>query len=288
MLLGVKVILDSRINELRADCENCFGLCCVALPFAASADFPIDKEKGRPCPNLQSNFRCAIHKSLRQCGFKGCTVFGCFGAGQKVSQGTFGGVHWNEAKETATKMFDVLPIMHQLHEMLWYLKEALTFSESRLIHSDLRKLFIETEQLTNQSADFLLALDIPAHRARVNPLLLQTSEFVRTAQVSKKRKKRLNHRGADLMGVNLRGADLRTADFRGAYLIAADLRDTDLRKADFIGADFRDADIRGANLTGSIFLTQVQVNAAKGDAATKLPNLVSHPSHWSKNKKSDW
>jgi hypothetical protein len=23
---------------LQADCENCFGLCCVALPFAASAE----------------------------------------------------------------------------------------------------------------------------------------------------------------------------------------------------------------------------------------------------------
>lgn len=278
------MILDS--SELSADCENCFGLCCVALPFGASADFSVDKEKGRPCPNLQSEFRCGIHQSLRQRGFKGCTVFECFGAGQKVSQGTFGGVHWNEGTDTAKKMFDVLPIMLQLHEMLWYLKEALTFSESRSIHSDLHELFVETEQLTEQSADFLLALDIPAHRARVNPLLLQTSEFVRAAKISKKRKKRLNHRGADLMGVNLRGADLRTADFRGAYVIAADLRDTDLRKADFIGADFRDTDIRGADLTGSIFLTQVQVNAAKGDAATKLPNLVSRPSHWAENKKN--
>lgn len=54
------------------------------------------------------------------------------------------------------------------------------------------------------------------------------------------------------------------------------------------GVDLRTADFRGADLTGSIFLTQVQVNAVKGDAAPKLPNLVSHPSHWPKNKKSDW
>jgi uncharacterized protein YjbI with pentapeptide repeats len=54
-----------------------------------------------------------------------------------------------------------------------------------------------------------------------------------------------------------------------------------MRVADLIGADFRDADIRGADLTGSIFLTQAQINAAKGDAATKLPPLLIRPSHWS-------
>lgn len=69
--------------HLRADCENCFGLCCVALPFAATTDFAIDKEGGKPCPNLQNDFRCQIHRDLRQKGFRGCTVFDCLGAGQR-------------------------------------------------------------------------------------------------------------------------------------------------------------------------------------------------------------
>ena len=46
---------------LRADCGSCFGLCCVALAFAASADFAIDKAAGQPCPNLRADFRCGIH-----------------------------------------------------------------------------------------------------------------------------------------------------------------------------------------------------------------------------------
>ena len=50
--------------------------------------------------------------------------------------------------------------------------------------------------------------------------------------------------------------------------------------ADLIGADFRDADLSGADLTGSIFLTQAQVNAAKGGADTKLPPALSRPAHW--------
>ncbi|SDF52972.1 Pentapeptide repeat-containing protein [Fontibacillus panacisegetis] len=47
-----------------------------------------------------------------------------------------------------------------------------------------------------------------------------------------------------------------------------------LRRADFIGADFRDADVSGADLRDSIFLTQAQVNSAKGNKDTKLPGYL--------------
>lgn len=87
--------------ELRADCGQCFGLCCVALPFARSADFAIDKGAGEPCPNLESDFRCGIHTRLRRTGFTGCTVYDCFGAGQRVSQVTFGGVDWRSGSRSA-------------------------------------------------------------------------------------------------------------------------------------------------------------------------------------------
>ncbi|MDC2864398.1 pentapeptide repeat-containing protein [Bacillus sp. BP-3] len=281
----LNVKFDTSFNSLRADCEKCFGLCCVALPFAASADFAINKDGGTPCKNLQSDFRCSIHKNLRQQGFKGCTVFECFGAGQKVSQVTFGGIGWKESPETAKKMFDVFPIMQQLHEMLSYLTEALTLKATHPIHSELRRALEEMERLSQLSPDLLLELDVPSHRANVNDLLLKTSELVwiessRQSKGSKKRK-RINHRSANLMGANLKSADLKGANLRGAYLIAANLRDADLRDADLIGADLRDADLSGANLTNSIFLTQVQVNSAKGDTRTKLPHSLSRPAHWS-------
>lgn len=275
---------DSIRSNLRVDCENCFGLCCVALAFAASVDFAIDKDIGKACPNLEADFRCGIHKNLRHEGFKGCTVFDCFGAGQKVSQVTFGGVDWREDPDTAKKMFDVFPIMQQLHEMLWYLTEALTLKASQPIHEEISILLDETERLTGLSPDSLLELDVPAHRAAVNALLLKTSELVRTEshlhEKGSKKREKFDRRGADLIGSKLKGADIRGANLRGAYLIAADLRDADLRSADLIGADFRDADLSGADLTGSIFLTQVQINAAKGDAQTKLPDSLSRPAHW--------
>ncbi|AJS58676.1 pentapeptide repeat-containing protein [Paenibacillus sp. IHBB 10380] len=274
-------ISDRSRLSLQSECENCFGLCCAALPFAASVDFAIDKDAGQPCLNLQSDFRCGVHKNLRQLGFRGCTVYDCFGAGQKVSQDTFGGHNWRQAPESAKQMFEVFPIMRQLHELLWYLTEALTLQPARTIHGALSTLLDETERLTHLSPDSLMELDVAAHRADVNALLLRTSELVRAQQKDRPGRKKTQGRGADLIGANLRGADLRGANLRGAYLIAADLRSADLRLADLIGADFRDADIRGANLTDSIFLTQAQLNAAKGNADTKLPPSLTRPAHWS-------
>jgi uncharacterized protein YjbI with pentapeptide repeats len=263
--------------DLRGDCERCFGLCCVALPFTASADFALDKPAGTPCPNLQGDHRCGIHSQLRTKGFTGCTVYDCFGAGQKVSQITFGGQDRRTGgREHARRMLDVFPVVRQLHELLWYLTEALTLAAARPVHAELRRALDKTEALTRRSPEELGALDVGAHRQEVNVLLLRTSELVRAGTGGRKK----NRRGADLMGARLKGADLRGADLRGAYLIAADLTGADLRGADLIGADLRDADLTDADLTGAFFLTQPQVNAAKGGPGTRLPESVTRPGHW--------
>ena len=262
--------------SLRADCEHCFGLCCVAPAFSASADFAIDKDAGQPCPNLQSDFRCGIHKTLRQRGFPGCAVYECFGAGQKVAQVTFGGKDWRRAPRTAKRMFEVFMVMRQLHELLWYLTEALTLQPARPLHRELTVALAETERLTHYSPDALMELDVAAHRRDVDALLLRTSELAR----GRGRRQKIDRRGADLSGADLRGADLRGANLRGAYLIGADLRGADLRLADLLGADCRAADLSGGDLTGVIFLTQPQLDAARGDTDTKLPPSLHRPTHW--------
>ncbi|MEU1125457.1 pentapeptide repeat-containing protein [Streptomyces sp. NPDC005899] len=267
-------------DALRADCANCFGLCCVALTLTASADFAIDKEAGEPCRNLRDDFRCGIHTRLRPAGFSGCTVYDCFGAGQKVSQGTYGGRDWRSEPDTAAQMFQVFPVMRQLHELLQYLTEALTLPAAAPVHGELRSALGATERLTQGSPEDLAALDVSEHREGVAALLLRAGELARRAGPRSRSRDRRVRRGADLMGARLRGADLRGADLRGAYLIAADLRGADLRGAELIGADFRDADLSGADLTGALFLTQMQLNAAKGDAATRLPELFARPTHW--------
>ncbi|MFK4037699.1 pentapeptide repeat-containing protein [Nonomuraea wenchangensis] len=266
-----------RDLELLSDCGSCFGLCCVALPFAASADFAADKAAGEPCRNLREDFRCSIHERLRPSGYPGCTVFDCFGAGQKVSQVTFEGRSWRAAPETAGQMYAVFPVMRQLHELLWYLAEALSLEPARPVHAELRRALDETDRLTRQDAGTLEKYDVAPHRAAVNELLLRVSELVRSQEKGRGK----DRRGADLIGARLRGADLRRANLRGAYLIGADLRGADLREADLIGADLRGANLAGADLTGAIFLTQAQLNAAAGDAATRITPALTRPAHWS-------
>ena len=276
------LINDNKYDSLKADCENCFALCCVALPYAKCADFSLNKEGGTPCPNLLLDYRCGIHSNLRENGFRGCTVYECFGAGQKVSQVTYGGNDWRGNPALAKEMFDVFPIMQQLHEMLCYLKEAIDLKETKPIHKDLEAAIKKTKSLTYLSPESILSLDVPAHRVLINELLLNTSELVR-AKAPKNPKQNELIRGKDLIGAKLKDADLRGSNLRGALLIAADLRHTDLRWTDFIGADLRDADLSGANLMGSLFLTQAQLNSAKGSRHTKLPPSLKSPDHWLNN-----
>lgn len=275
-------------QSLHADCANCFALCCVVPAFAASADFAIDKPAGQACPNLKQDFRCGIHTRLRPSGFTGCTVYDCFGAGQKVSQVTYGGRDWRSAPRTAREMFQVFPVMRHLHELLYYLAEARTLTEALAatptgkpatsLHRKLDRAFERTEALTHSSPEVLTSLDVDAHRQDINPLLLRASELVRAAAFPQHKPK--DRRGADLIGAKLKGADLRAANLRGAYLIGADLRSADLRSADLIGVDFRGADLRGADLTGSLFLIQAQLEAAKGNAKTRLSPPLTAPTHW--------
>jgi len=270
---------DIVSNHLKADCEKCFGLCCVALPFAKSADFAINKDGGVPCKNLQQDYRCSIHHNLRNKGFRGCAVYECFGAGQKVSQDTYKGVDWRDNSAIAKDMFDVFPIMQQLHEMLAYLYEALRREEARDIFTDLQDAVQITEAFTNQDPASILELNVPEHRAVINKLLLKTSEAVR-AKVKKTKNQHKIDSKSDFIGAKLVGANLKGSNLRGALLIAADLREADMRFADLIGADLRDADLSGANLTGCIFLTQAQINSARGDFHTKLPPSIKVPEHW--------
>ncbi|HEU5427746.1 MAG TPA: pentapeptide repeat-containing protein [Actinocrinis sp.] len=261
---------------LRADCANCFALCCVALNFTKSADFALDKPAGRACVNLRDDDRCGIHPHLRERGFSGCTVFDCFGAGQKVSQVTFHGVGWRQDPDTARRLLTVFPVMRQLHELLWYLTDALALPAAKPVHAELRRALDETDQLTRRDAQTISGLDVAALRERINVLLTRASELARAEVRGRKR----NHRGADLIGARLGGADLRGANLRGALLVAADLSGADLRLADVIGADLRDAALRGADLRGCLFLTQAQLDSAKGDAETKLGAGFTRPAHW--------
>jgi uncharacterized protein YjbI with pentapeptide repeats len=263
-------VLGTVGPELRADCTRCAALCCVAPAFAASADFAIDKPAGRACPHLRADFRCGIHDGLAERGFPGCRAFDCLGAGQRVTQVTFGGTSWRESPDRAAAMFRSFGVMRQLHELLWYLSEALTLAPALALHDDLHELLETTETVAAGDAATVLGFDASRHWDRANAVLLAVSALVRATVAGRPP----SHRGADLIGKRLRHADLRGADLRGAYLIGADLRGARLGRADLIGADLRGADLRGADLSDALFVTPTQISAARTDASTVLPNAL--------------
>lgn len=108
---------------------------------------------------------------------------------------------------------------------------------------------------------------------------------------------------ADLRGVNLVEAKLGKAsllhtNLADARLSASDANGVDLRWANLHGAqldgtDLTEANLEGADLSGALFLTQEQLNSARGDATTKLPeadsdgNALVRPSSWGTGSSSE-
>ncbi|MCG2624740.1 pentapeptide repeat-containing protein [Arthrobacter sp. I2-34] len=269
-------------DALRPACGDCFALCCTALGFCRSADFAADKPAGLPCEHLGPDFSCGIHDRLRPRGFRGCTVFDCFGAGQVVSQRLFGGVSWRDSPDTTREMFAAFKAVRQLHELLWYLAEARERTLDPDTAAGVHRLTDTIATLTQMDVPGLLGHDIAALHAEVRTVLMQLSEEVRAGYFAAGD----DHLepdlapGADLMGRNLGRRRLCGTDLRGACLIAADLRGSDLAGADLLGADLRDARLEGADLSAALYLTQPQINAARGNPATQLPPGLSVPPHW--------
>ncbi len=253
--------------ELTADCSRCFALCCVLLPYSRAAGFGADKPGGVACPQLAADDRCTIHADLRERGWPGCTVFDCFGAGQQVAQVTYGGTSWRDHDDLG-EMAAVLSVMRRVQEMLVHLREVLRRTPEPAAQAAWDRLL----EIRGQRPIELLTLDLDELQDEIGDVLSAASTQVRAAGP--------DLRQADLAGADLRDRPLRDASLRGALLIGADLRDVDLGAADLLGADLRDADLRGADLREVLFLTQPQVDGARGDAATRVPASLHAAEHW--------
>jgi uncharacterized protein YjbI with pentapeptide repeats len=262
--------VPEELPVLRADCSRCVGLCCVVPAFSRSSDFAIDKPARSPCPHLATDFGCSIHDRLRERGFAGCTVYDCFGAGQKVVQELFDGRDWRTSPELAGSMFAAFEVVERLHELLWYLTDALTRPAASSLHLEVAGLrdTVQRASLTPEGTDVSLL------QSRADPLLGEVSALVRAGTDGR------DLRGHDLAGRDLREAGLSGANLRGALLIGADLRGVDLGEADLLGADLRGARVQGADLSGALFLTQFQVNAARGATPTRIARTLDRPPHW--------
>lgn len=239
--------------ELSADCSRCVGLCCVVLSFARSADFAFDKPAGTPCQHLAGDLRCQTHADLLGAGMRGCTAYDCFGAGQAATA-TMAPLDWRTGSPEADRTFMVFGVLEQVHELAWYLTDALARADDPLLHM----LLAETERLAGLDEAGLRAADVDGVRARVAPALRRVADQARVPYVDPRRAA-----GSDLAGADLRAADLRGADLRGATLIGADLAGADLTDADLLGADLRGADASGADLSRALFVTRRQLGGMR-------------------------
>ncbi|GAB3652535.1 pentapeptide repeat-containing protein [Nocardioides korecus] len=258
---------DPRL-ELRADCGSCAGLCCVVPAFSVSSDFALDKPARTPCPNLGADFGCTIHTELPERGFVGCTVYDCFGAGQAVVARH--GTGWRTSPEVRDALFADFEVVERLHELLWYVADALTRPAARPLTSELEGLRARVTAGVEDPG----SADVVALQLRADGLLGEVSALVRGGGRVRARGGGERLRGHDLAGADLRDRDLREADLRGALLIGADLSGVELGEADLLGADLRGADVRGTDLSATLFLTRLQVHAARRDATTRLPAVL--------------
>lgn len=273
----IKNLIDSRYAALKAklkiDCKKCSGLCCVALYCMKTDGFPENKAAGVPCKHLATDFRCDIHSALASKNMRGCLAYDCFGAGQKVTQECYPDGDWKTHPEKSSEVFQVFSFLFQFHQMEWYLLESLSLTADGRIKADIEALISENEEMTGRSPDEILHLDIAAYRAKVNQILKQVSGLIAIDPLDGAGKK-------EWLGKDFKRANLDGRDFSMALLIAANLEGCSLQGTNFLGADMRDANIRNTDLSASVYLTQMQVNAARGNSNTRLPASLSLPASW--------
>jgi uncharacterized protein YjbI with pentapeptide repeats len=259
---------------LSADCSACSALCCTATSLRKSADFAIDKPPDRPCPNLRlDDFHCRIHDRLRDNGFPGCIAYDCFGAGQRVTQSTFGGRTWRDHPDEAATIFPAFMTMAGVHEVLWHLDRALALCDGSL-RAEVAAAIDRTNALGDLPPDELARLDVVPALTPAMDLVKRVSRLARAGSPGP------DLAGRSLVGADLRRTDLRGANLRSAVLLGADLRGVDLTRADVGGADLRAARLGRADLSGALFLRPGQLGSAAGDGRTRLPVAWTRPPHW--------
>lgn len=272
MLLHKKASSENTIlKELKINCQECRGLCCTALYFSASDGFPKDKDAGEPCPNLLPDFRCSIHQQLLSRQMKGCIAYDCCGAGQIVT-----GLFKEKNQSSEPELFSLFIKVSLMQQILWYLFEASHLIPANSLLSPIQDCMNELRAVSHSNPKTILDFNLAAFREKANPLLKESGKLVRNQTYHTHKTYRKN----DFMGFDFKKANLNGMDFSLSLLIATNLEGCSLCGTNFLGADLRDANIRDADLKESIFLTQGQLNSAKGNENTRIPETLERPVSW--------
>lgn len=275
--MGIKVHEknDNRLEKFKIDCTKCSGLCCTALFFSKIDGFPENKLAGKPCSKLQKNYLCKIHNDLEKKNMKGCIGYDCFGAGQHVTQTLYKGKTWQTEKSKSDEIFSVFTTIFQLYQVRYYLEEARIIILAKDLLHDIDKLIEENEALCNDSIENILNTDVEEFRKRANLILKEVS-----SSVLKSFSNRNNNGLKDFLGRSFKNRELSGADLSMKLLIATNFDGCIFNGANFLGADTRDTNFSNADLREAVFLTQGQINSAKGNKNTKLPKHLECPTTW--------
>jgi uncharacterized protein YjbI with pentapeptide repeats len=286
--------------SLVADCSRCVGLCCVAPAFAASADFAFSKPAGVACRHLAADASCSIHDRLIPSGFPGCVAYDCFGAGQRVVA-LFGG------GPRSAPMLSAYETVRQLHELLWYVADALSRPPAAPVHGALADARRAIEAAIAGGPSSIEATDPAAHRASVAPLLRRASALTRAAvppaagrpgpdggrpdrasPVHQRPDRSATGRGLsgrdlcgpepagpDLAGRDLIGRDLIGRHLAGRHLAGRDLSGRDLSGRDLSGRDLAGRDLAGRDLGRADLSTASLIGADLRGAGLQVADLLA-------------
>jgi hypothetical protein len=152
-------LVDHR-KALRADCARCQGLCCVSLPFDQSEWFGFDKPANVACRHLAPDCACAIHGELAAHGQAGCSIYDCYGAGQRITQELYAGVSWQRQPAARAALFEAFRRLKRVHELRLLLHEARRLALSPGQTMQLQQLLERLEPVDGFSARSLDTLDL--------------------------------------------------------------------------------------------------------------------------------
>lgn len=134
------------LPDLTSDCSNCAALCCVGLRLDAGDLFSFEKPAGTPCPNLSGHL-CSVHDQLDEIGNRGCILYDCAGAGQRVVQMRFNGESWRDDPALLPAMLHDFARLKPLHERMKQLVEAEALALSDDLETERQRLLRKCARL---------------------------------------------------------------------------------------------------------------------------------------------
>ena len=205
---------------------------------------------------------------------RGCIGYDCFGAGPFLTEQIYHGVTWKAQPEKTSEICDGYTLVYRLFQLRFFLYESKKLSSSEPLLPEIYQLLQENDSICRLPVNEMLRYPIDAYHDKVNGILKQSC-----AELKKHFKAPSNIR-KNLLNQNLKGKDLSGADLNMKLLIGSNFQNCRFTGTTFIGADTRDANFDGADLREAVFLSQGQVNAAKGSRRTKLPKHLQYPATW--------